>query len=255
MRESTLLNPTSNSLHVAIVMDGNGRWAAMRGLPRQDGHRLGAETVGTIVQAAASLNIDTLTLFAFSGNNWQRPTTEVTALLGLVENYLLRQAPAWAASGVRVRIIGRRDRIPPSLKSAIETTENLTAHSHSLDLRIAFDYSSRESILRAACWMLSSLEVSQAEFSRKLGEVTYSGQPSRDVDLLIRTGGERRLSDFLLWECAYAELMFSPKMWPEFQPADLRDAVDEFSCRERRFGQVPATKPSIDTSLPRAVNQ
>ena len=236
-------------------MDGNGRWAALRGLPRHEGHRVGAETVGSIVQAAAGLNVGTLTLFAFSGNNWQRPTPEVTALLGVVENYLLRQAPVWAANGVRARIIGRRDRIPASLRAAVEATETLTTHSRTLDLRIAIDYSSRDAILRAACWMVSSLEVSEAEFSRKLGQVTHSGPSSRDVDLLIRTGAERRLSDFLLWECAYAELVFSPKMWPEFQADDLRAAVDEFSSRERRFGQIPGATPAVETPLPRAVNQ
>jgi undecaprenyl diphosphate synthase len=148
------------------------------------------------------------------------------------------EAPTCAAEGIRLRVIGRRDRIPRSMAKAIEDAERSTASGRTLELRIAIDYSSRDAILRAACWMLSSLEVSQREFGRRLGEVTYSGGPVPDVDLLIRTGGERRLSDFLLWECAYAELFFSPRMWPDFRPEDLSEALDDFLARDRRFGRV-----------------
>ena len=227
-------------LHVAILMDGNGRWAASRGLPRSEGHRAGVEAVRRVVRAAPQMGIGTLSLFAFSGDNWQRPANEVVALLELVEGYLLAEAESCATNGVRIRVIGRRDRIPPTLKAAIEAAEAVTSHGRALELRIALDYSSREAILRAACWMLSSLEVTQAEFARRLGEVTHAGRSSADVDLLIRTGGEHRLSDFLLWECAYAELVFVSKMWPEFQAADLEAAIDEYSSRERRFGKLPS---------------
>jgi len=239
INESTLLIENFPRLHVAILMDGNGRWAAARGLPRPEGHRAGVEAVRRVVQAAPALCVGTLTLFAFSGDNWQRPASEVVALLDLVESYLLAEAGNCAASGVRIRVIGRRDRIPPSLKAAIEAAEAATSHGRTLELCIAVDYSSRDAILRAACWMLSSLEVSQAEFARRLGEVTHAGRATADVDLLIRTGGEHRLSDFLLWECAYAELVFTSKMWPEFEAADLEAAIGEFALRERRFGKLP----------------
>jgi undecaprenyl diphosphate synthase len=194
--------------------------------------------VRRIVSAAPGLGIGTLTLYAFSSNNWERPSNEVASLLALLENYLRTDAPVCAAEGVRIRVIGRRDRVPRSMVRAIEEAERLTASGRALDLRIAIDYSSRDAILRAACWMVSSLEVSQREFGRRLGEVTNSGGPVPDVDLLIRTGGERRLSDFLLWECAYAELFFSQRMWPDFQPHDLAEALDDFLARDRRFGRV-----------------
>lgn len=239
INERTLLIENLPKLHVAILMDGNGRWAAARGLPRSEGHRAGVEAVRRVVRAAPSLGVGTLSLFAFSGDNWQRPASEVLALLELVESYLIEEAQNCAANGVRIRVIGRRDRIPASLKAAIEAAEAVTSHGRALELRIAVDYSSRDAILRAACWMLSSLEVSQAEFARRLGEVTHAGRSSAEVDLLIRTGGEHRLSDFLLWECAYAELVFTSKMWPEFEAVDLEAAIEEFASRERRFGKLP----------------
>jgi undecaprenyl diphosphate synthase len=226
-------------LHVAILLDGNGRWAAARGLPRAEGHRAGVAAVRRIVRAAPSIGIGTLTLYAFSSHNWDRPAGEVASLLGLLETYLRDDAAGCLAQGVRLRVIGRRDRIPASLVEAIETAERVTAAGRTLDLRIALDYSSRAAILRASCWMLSSLEITEREFARRLGQVTHAGNPSPDVDLLIRTGGERRLSDFMLWECAYAELLFTSRMWPEFDVADLVEAVEDFLGRERRFGRLP----------------
>ncbi len=237
--ESTLTALDPAPLHVAIVMDGNGRWAAARGLLRPEGHRAGVEAVRRVVAAAPELGIGTLTLYALSSDNWQRPGPEIAALLALFEEYLLQESRTCAEHGVQIRVIGRRDRIPNSLASAIQFAERTTAHARSLELRIAIDYSGRDAILRAACWMLSSLEVSQKEFARRLGEVTHAGRPSTDVDLLIRTGGERRLSDFLLWECAYAELAFTPKLWPDFGANDLEGALQEFAGRDRRFGRLP----------------
>jgi undecaprenyl diphosphate synthase len=228
-------------LHVAILLDGNGRWAAARGLPRSEGHRAGVAAVRRIVRAAPSFGIGTLTLYAFSSNNWDRPASEVSALLSLLEDFLRNSAPELEAERIRLRVIGRRDRIPPSLVDAIEFAESKTASGRRMDVRIALDYSSRDAILRAACWMMSSLEVSQREFARRLGQVTNGDAPAPDVDLLIRTGGERRLSDFMLWECAYAELFFTPRMWPEFEAADLEAAVEDFLGRERRFGRLPET--------------
>ncbi len=234
----------SPKLHVAILLDGNGRWAASRGLARSEGHRAGVAAVRRSVATASSLGISTLSLYAFSSDNWGRPAGEVSSLFTLVEGFLKNDAEACAVQGIRVRAIGRRDRIPASLRDAIETVERITAGGRKLELRIAVDYSARDAILRAACWMMSSLEITQREFARRLGEVTHAGASAPDVDLLIRTGGERRLSDFLLWECAYAELFFSPKMWPEFEADDLAAAVSDFLSRERRFGRLPEAAAS-----------
>jgi undecaprenyl diphosphate synthase len=228
-------------LHVAILLDGNGRWASTRGLGRSEGHRAGVAAVRRIVRVAPSCGIGTLTLYAFSANNWDRPAAEVAALLALLEDYLRAEASECAMHGVRLRVIGRRDRIPASLVEAISAAERATAAGRALELRIALDYSSREAILRASCWMMSSLEVTESEFSRRLAQVTHAGSSAPEVDLLIRTGGERRLSDFMLWECAYAELLFTPRMWPEFEAQDLAAAVEDFLGRERRYGRLPET--------------
>jgi undecaprenyl diphosphate synthase len=224
---------------VAIVMDGNGRWAAARGLLRSEGHRAGVDAVRRVVAAAPELGVGTLTLYALSSDNWRRPGPEIAALLGLFEEYLLHESQVCAENGVRIRVIGRRDRIPQSLASAIQFAEQATASARVIELRIAIDYSGRDAILRAACWMLSSLEVSEKEFARRLGQVTHAGRPSADVDLLIRTGGENRLSDFLLWECAYAEMLFTSRLWPDFGAEDLEVALQDFASRERRFGGLP----------------
>jgi undecaprenyl diphosphate synthase len=231
-------------LHVAILLDGNGRWAASRGLARSEGHRAGVDAVRRVVRAAPTQGIGTLTLYAFSSDNWQRPSSEVNSLLALLESFFRSDASKCAADGVRLRVIGRRDRIPQSLSQAIEAAERITASGRTLELRIAVDYSARDSILRASCWMLSSLEISEREFAKRLGEVTHSTGPALDVDLLIRTGGDRRLSDFMLWECAYAELFFTPRMWPEFEVADLTEAIQDFLKRERRYGKLPEAAAS-----------
>jgi undecaprenyl diphosphate synthase len=238
MNRSTLAVIPESNLHVAILLDGNGRWAASRGLPRSEGHRAGVVAVRRIVRSAPSLGIGILTLYAFSSNNWNRPASEVISLLNLLEEFLRSEASKCTVEGVRLRVIGRRDRIPPSLVAAIESAERMTASGRKLDLRIALDYSSRDSILRAACWMLSSLEVSEREFARRLGEVTYADGPAADVDLLIRTGGERRLSDFMLWECAYAELHFADCLWPDFDEQRFRSALEDYAGRQRRFGAL-----------------
>lgn len=231
--------PQPAGLHVAILPDGNGRWAAARGLSRSEGHRVGVSAVRRVVRSAPSLGIGTLTLYAFSSDNWTRPASEVSTLLGLFEDFFRKDAPLMADAGIRCFAIGRRDRLPQRLIDSMEFAEDRTRKGAVLDLRIALDYSAREAILRAACWMLSSLEISQKEFAKRLGEVTHAREAAPDVDLLIRTGGEKRLSDFLLWECAYAELLFTPRMWPEFGTEDLAAAVADFQARERRFGGLP----------------
>lgn len=230
----------SNKLHVAMIMDGNGRWAAKRGRPRSAGHLMGARTVRTIVEASVAEGIGTLTLYAFSSDNWKRPTREVSMLMRLFRRYLLSEVDRCVQNGVRVRVMGRRDRLPVELRKAIDAAEFATRDGTNLDLRIAVDYSARESILMAAQQMAQRYPVetpSREQFAQLMNDVTNAG-PLRDVDLLIRTGGEQRLSDFLLWECAYAELYFTNRMWPEFSVADLQTAIREFHSRERRFGGV-----------------
>ena len=210
-------------------MDGNGRWALARGLPRQAGHRAGVETVSRAVEAAPSLGIGALTLFAFSSDNWRRPQSEVGGLMALLAEYMERETPRAVENGIRLQALGRRDRLDAQLRAAIGRAEAATAGGARLWLRIAVDYSGRDAILAAARTLL---DLSRESLDRALGP---------PVDLLIRTGGERRLSDFLLWESAYAELVFSRRMWPDFGADDLAGAVREFRGRERRFGAVPRT--------------
>jgi undecaprenyl diphosphate synthase len=228
-------------LHVAMIMDGNGRWAAARGLPRSAGHRVGARAVRGIVEAAPQLGVKTLTLYAFSADNWQRPTREVTSLMRLLRVYLHLEVETCLANGVRLTIIGQRDELAPSLREAIDAAEAATAHGSLLNLRLAINYSARRAIARAAGRLHSAniADPTLETFAHVLGEVDHGCGAAPDVDLLIRTGGEQRLSDFLLWECAYAELYFSPKMWPDFKASDLEAALGEFARRERRFGRVP----------------
>jgi undecaprenyl diphosphate synthase len=228
-----------NGIHVGIIMDGNGRWATRLGQPRAEGHRRGAAVVRTIVEAAPSLGVSTLTLFAFSADNWQRPGREVSWLMRLFRDYLRGEAARCVENGVRVNVIGRRDRLGPALRTAIEQTEAVTAAGSVLHLRVAIDYSARDAILRAAQCLNTDAVPSRESFSRLLAIVDHGGPQAPPVDLLIRTGGERRLSDFLLWECAYAELCFLPVMWPDFDPDVFAAAVAEFHGRERRFGALP----------------
>jgi undecaprenyl diphosphate synthase len=216
-----------SKLHVAIIMDGNGRWANARGLPRIAGHRTGADAVRRTVEAAPGLGVSVLTLYAFSADNWRRPAREVSALMKLLGHYLVRETGRCIENGVRLQAIGRRDRLPAALVSLLEDAERKTAHGSKLHLRLAIDYSSRQAILDAVRQRPSTEEA----FSKALGP---------DVDLLIRTSGEQRLSDFLLWECAYAEMIFTRRMWPEFSKEDLAAAIDEFHRRDRRFGAVAA---------------
>ncbi|MDQ6704589.1 MAG: di-trans,poly-cis-decaprenylcistransferase, partial [Acidobacteriota bacterium] len=238
---------TLHLLHAAIIMDGNGRWATSRGLPRIAGHRAGAEAVRRVVEASPEIGIGTLTLYAFSSDNWRRPLSEVSALMGLFERYLGQEAERCRREGVRLSVIGRRDRLSQRLLEAIQKAEALTRSGRTLNLRVAVDYSARDAIVSAAQRVserAGGIELSRESFSRELNKAINDTAAPSDVDLLIRTGGEQRLSDFLLWECAYAELVFTPRMWPDFDATDLRAAVDRFHERERRFGQVPESRPN-----------
>jgi undecaprenyl diphosphate synthase len=207
-----------SSFHLAIIMDGNGRWAAARHLPRAFGHRAGVAAARAVIEAAAGLGITTLTLYAFSSDNWRRPPGEVAALMLLFREFLSTEAARCRKEGIRLSVIGRRDRLEVALADQIAQAECGTRSGTNLHLRVALDYSGREAI--------------------------SSGQVGPDVDLLIRSGGEQRLSDFLLWESAYAELYFTPCLWPDFDRDQLKAAVRDFRRRERRFGGVGVVQQS-----------
>jgi len=230
--------PSFAGPHVAVIMDGNGRWATAHGLSRSAGHEAGLRTAREIVEAAVREGVGTLTLYAFSSDNWKRPTPEVTALMRLFRRALLGEAKRCLENGVRLTILGRRDRLPSSLRHTIDQVESLTASGARMHLRVAVDYSARDAVLRAAA-ALRGEHVSREQFSELIARVDHDRLPVGEVDLLIRTGGEQRLSDFLLWECAYAELHFTRRLWPEFGHADLEAALFDFLARERRFGGVP----------------
>ena len=232
-----------HGLHVGIIMDGNGRWAARQGSGRYVGHRAGARAVRACVRAAPDCGVRVLTLYAFSTNNWKRPEREVRLLLRLFERHLHSEIGECVANGVRIEVIGRRDRLGDSLRVAIDAAERATRGGERLLLRLAIDYSARDAIL-AAAERLGELPVSEQErrqaFGRLVSSQSCECRAVQDVDLIIRTGGECRLSDFLLWEGAYAELYFTEVMWPDFGRSELRAAISEFHGRERRFGSVPA---------------
>ncbi len=224
--------------HVAIVMDGNGRWAEQRGHPRWEGHRAGARTVSRIVEAAPTLGISTLTLFAFSSDNWRRPVQEIDQIMHLFQSHLHTETELSAKIGARLSVIGRRSRLSKELLRQIEFTENRTRAGKKVHVRFAFDYSARDAILGASVLLLGKRPTREA-FGRAMAKATHSPPGVGDVDLLIRTGGERRLSDFLLWECAYAEFIFTKTLWPDYSVQDISSAVQEFRLRSRRFGGLP----------------
>jgi len=232
------LEGPKGGLHVAIIMDGNGRWAMKRLRPRRAGHVAGAAAVRRTVESAASLGITTLTLYAFSADNWQRPRAEVDHLMQLFRSHLRSESHHCRKNGVRISVIGRRDRLPIGLTRVMESAESITRSGTRLHLRIAIDYSARYALMAAAAEVSLSRRPSRVEFSAALARAMNAPEGTRDVDLLIRTGGERRLSDFLLWESAYAELVFTEKAWPDFGAMDLESAVREFRRRDRRFGAL-----------------
>jgi undecaprenyl diphosphate synthase len=232
-------------LHVGIIMDGNGRWATRRGLSRLRGHEAGVEAIRRVVEAAPEQGVGTLTLYAFSSDNWRRPKAEVSALMTLLRFYLGNEIEALVRNGVRLTVIGRRDRLPDGIAAAIARAEAATANGDVLHLRIAIDYSARDAILNAAARAANLTHLTRENFSELI-----TGEPDlRDVDLIIRTSGEKRLSDFLLWEGAYAELHFTERMWPEFEADDLAEALGSFHRRERRFGGLQPVAPEDVPSL------
>lgn len=233
-------------LHVAIIMDGNGRWAARRNLPRVAGHRAGVAAVRRIVEHAPDVGIGRLTVYAFSSDNWRRPAAEIQSIFWLLRAFLRLERERLRQAGARLEVIGRRDRLPKLLLREIDQAVSATAAGRRLILRVAIDYSSRDAIMRAAIGLSNGLphERPSTELLRGMLAQALTGE-SGEVDLLIRTGGEKRLSDFLLWECAYAELWFTDRMWPDFDTDDLDAALGEFRRRERRFGGVPASSAAL----------
>jgi undecaprenyl diphosphate synthase len=234
----------SKQLHVAIIMDGNGRWATRKGLPRVAGHRAGVAAARRVVERAPDIGIGRLTLYAFSSDNWRRPPEEVKMILWLLRAFLRLETANLVQRGARLEVIGRRDRLPRLLLREIVRAESETAHGSRLHLRVAIDYSSRDAIAHAATGLTNLLYPHGLRTPEAMGRMLAHAltADSGEVDLLIRTGGEKRLSDFLLWESAYAELLFTDRMWPDFDAADLDAALNDFRHRERRFGAVPSTK-------------
>jgi undecaprenyl diphosphate synthase len=242
MPQSQTLKPPR---HVAIIMDGNGRWASERGLPRTAGHRQGIEAVRRAVKAAGDLGIQYLTIYSFSTENWSRPKTEVTFLLDLLRRFIRQDVAELHGNGVRIKVIGLREHLEPSLVKLLEDAENLTRDNEGLTLQVAFNYGSRQEIALAAARLASDVQAGKLAakaISPDLFESYLDTAGIPDPDLLIRTGGEERISNFLLWQCAYAEFVFLSEYWPDFNETSLQRAIAEYHERERRFGglKVPA---------------
>jgi undecaprenyl diphosphate synthase len=236
-------DPSPGPQHVAIIMDGNGRWAKARGLPRVAGHRRGADAVRRVIRGAAELGVPVLTLFAFSTENWARPADEVSDLMGLLRHYLRHELEELGRNGAKLRVIGDRDRLAKDIVKDITDAEARTRTNTRIDVNICINYGSRDEILRAtrnlarqvAAGEITAEQIDETRFER---ELLTAGVP--DPDLLIRTSGEQRISNFLLWQCAYAELVFVDTLWPDFGKEHLERAIAEFRKRERRYGGVGA---------------
>ncbi|HLY78802.1 MAG TPA: polyprenyl diphosphate synthase [Caulobacteraceae bacterium] len=231
----------ATALHVAIIMDGNGRWAKQRGLPRALGHRAGVAALRRTVEGAEALGVERLTVFGFSTENWSRPHAEVSEILGLMKAYFASDLTRLERNGVKVRIVGRREGLTPDILAIVEEAEARTAGNSQFHLQVAFNYGGRADIADAARKFATLVAEGKArpdDLDEQMFERQLSTAPAAAPDLVIRTGYERRLSNFLLWECAYAELIFQDVYWPDYGPEHLRDAILEFQSRERRFGQV-----------------
>jgi undecaprenyl diphosphate synthase len=228
--------------HLAVIMDGNGRWAEQRGLPRWKGHEMGVRAVRRLSEAACRKGIPILTLFAFSSENWKRPQREIRALFSLLERYLIAERAKLVRDDIRISAIGRRDRLPVRVHDTLSTAEEATRNGSRLHVRIALDYGARHEIIAAiqslaldfAQRKMEPAQINEDWLSRKL-----SPEAIPDPDLIIRTAGEKRLSNFLLWQAAYSELYFCPKLWPDFEESDLEEALADFQRRTRKYGAVP----------------
>ena len=225
--------------HVAIIMDGNGRWAAARGLPRVEGHRRGVEALRKTVRAAGEMGIRCLTIFSFSSENWQRPVTEVRDLMGLLRRFIRNDLAELHGNGVRVRVIGEREGLDSEIRRLLEEAEELTRHNDGLTLVVAFNYGGRQELVRAVRAIAEKVrrgEIDPAAINADTVDTALDTIGIPDPDLVIRTSGEQRISNFLLWQSAYAEYVFLPDLWPDFDDARFRAAIEEYAGRERRFG-------------------
>ncbi|HRF09718.1 MAG TPA: isoprenyl transferase [Xanthobacteraceae bacterium] len=230
-------------VHVAIIMDGNGRWAAARGLPRREGHRRGVEALRKVVKAAGELGIRYLTIYSFSSENWSRPAEEIEDLMGLLKRFVRNDLADLHKNNVRVRIIGERSTLKPDIRSLLDEAEELTKANNGQTLVVAFNYGAQQEIVAAARKLaeeVASAKLSPQDIDLEKIAARLQTRDIPDPDLIIRTSGEQRLSNFLLWQAAYAELLFVPTHWPDFDKAALQAAVEEFRKRERRFGGLTA---------------
>ena len=238
-----LTRPPVIPRHVAIIMDGNGRWAARRGLPRSAGHKAGVEALRRAVKAAADFGIEYLTIYSFSSENWSRPAAEVSFLLDLLRRFIRQDVAELHRSGVKIAVVGSRDDLEPGIVSLLDDAERLTRENSKLNLIVAFNYGSRQEIGRALLAIarkIESGEISAADISPELISLHLDTAGIPDPDLLIRTGGEQRISNFLLWQCAYTEFVFVDEFWPDFTHEIFARALDEFRLRDRRFGGIEA---------------
>ncbi|MBT4354621.1 MAG: isoprenyl transferase [Rhodospirillaceae bacterium] len=239
MKLQTTSTEASIPKHVAIIMDGNGRWAKSRGLPRAVGHKKGAEVVKTIVESALSLNVKYLTLFGFSSENWNRPADEVIDLMSLLRNYLSKEINNLDKKGIVFKVIGDRNRLDPDIVEMIKQSEFLTRGNTELTLTLALSYGGRRAIVAAAQELASQVSRKKLNLN-DINEEVFNGvletKTCPDPDLIIRTSGEKRISNFMLWECAYSEFVFTDTLWPDFSHSDFNSAIDEFTNRNRRFG-------------------
>jgi undecaprenyl diphosphate synthase len=247
-----LVDLTRLPQHVAIIMDGNGRWAQLRGLPRPLGHREGSESVRRTVRACRRLGVRALTLYAFSEQNWHRPPAEVDALMELLREFLLSERQEMLDNGIKLRMIGRRERLPPRVREVLDRIESETAELGEMTLTLALSYGGREEIADAARAL--AVQVATGELDpRRIDEGLFDAVlPSMEVgavDLLIRTGGEQRISNFLLWACSYAELHFTDRLWPDWTDVDLYAAIESFQARDRRFGRVSSETSSMASDV------
>jgi undecaprenyl diphosphate synthase len=238
----------ASALHVAIIMDGNGRWARARGLPRPLGHRQGVQALKRVVEAAPQLGIERLTVFGFSTENWRRPVSEVSELMGLLKAYVRSDLTRLEREGVRVRVLGRREGLAPDILQVIAETESRTARNTGFQLQVAFNYGGRADIVDAARRFAAEVAAGRAD-ADGLTEAHFEGYLATaglpPPDLVVRTSGERRISNFLLWEAAYAEFVFQDVLWPDYGPEHLKAAVDEFHSRERRYGGAEAIRAAV----------
>jgi undecaprenyl diphosphate synthase len=237
------LPPFEMPRHVAIIMDGNGRWAAARGLPRGEGHRRGVEALRKTVRAAGELGISILTIFSFSAENWSRPAAEIRDLMGLLRRFIRNDLAELHQNGVKVRVIGERDDLDPEIRRLLEEAEELTKNNSGLILVVAFNYGARQEIARAAARIAADVKTGKLDPSEVTADLIGQNLDAPDLpdpDLIIRTSGEQRLSNFLLWQAAYSELVFVPTYWPDFDRVALESAIAEYHRRERRFGGLIA---------------